>query len=38
MLMPIIITNFKSHYLQQYDEAESQMETEITFHNNRKVY
>jgi len=36
--MSIIITNFKSHYLQQHDEAEIQMETEITFHNNRKVH
>jgi hypothetical protein len=30
MLMPIIVTNFKSPYLQEYDEAESQMETAIT--------
>jgi len=36
--MPIIISNFKRHFLQQHDEAESQMETVITFHNNRKVY
>jgi len=35
MLKPIIITNFKSPYLQEYDEAENQKETEITFHNKR---
>jgi len=38
MSIPIFITNFKSPYLQQHDEAESHMETEITFHNNRKVH
>jgi len=36
--MFIIITNFKSPHLQEHDEAESQVETEITFHNNRKLH
>ena len=33
MLMPIIVINFKWTYLQEYDEAESQMKTKITFRN-----